>query len=139
MNTDPWITAVLQTIDSHRRMAEGAAEQLSDEELMRRPAEGVNSVAVIMRHVAGNLISRWTDFLTTDGEKPTRHRDMEFEDWPGSRHALMRHFHVGFQIWRTSIESLTDEGLTKTVTIRGEAHTVPLAIERSLTHTAYHV
>ena len=92
----------------------------------------MNSVAVIMRHVAGNLISRWTDFLTTDGEKPTRHRDAEFEDWPGHRDSLLRHFHVGFQVWHTAIESLTSEDLTKTVTIRGEPHSVPLAIELRL-------
>src|SRR5262245_61371624 len=106
---------------------------------MRRPHEGSNSVAVIMRHIAGNLISRWTDFLTTDGEKPTRKRDAEFEDWPGPRKTLERHFFVGWQVWRAAIESLTSEDLTKTVTIRGEPHSVPLAIERSLTHTAYHV
>jgi uncharacterized damage-inducible protein DinB len=134
-----WIAAVLETIDSHRRLAEGAIAQLTDEELTRRPAAGVNSVANIMRHIAGNLISRWTDFLTTDGEKPTRHRDAEFEDWPGTRKTLERHFFVGWQIWRTTIESLTADDLTKTVAIRGEPHSVPLAIERSLTHTAYHV
>lgn len=139
MHTDPWLSAVLGTIDSNRRLAEGAIAQLSDEELTRRPGEGVNSVAIIMRHIAGNLISRWTDFLSMDGEKPTRHRDAEFEDWPGGRAALERHFHVGWQVWRTAIESLTPVDLTKTVTIRGEAHTVPLAIERSLAHTAYHV
>jgi hypothetical protein len=139
MQTDPWIAAVLETIDSHRRLAEGAIAQLTDDELTRRPADGINSVAVIMRHIAGNLISRWTDFLTTDGEKPTRKRDAEFEDWPGPRKSLERHFHVGWQVWRTAIESLTPDDLTKTVTIRGEPHSVPLAIERSLTHTAYHV
>jgi hypothetical protein len=139
MHTDPWTAAILETIDSHRRLAEGAIAQLADEELMRRPAEGINSVGVIMRHLAGNLISRWTDFLTTDGEKPTRKRDAEFEDWPGPRASLVRHFHVGWQVWRTAIESLTPDDLTKTVTIRGEPHSVPLAIERSLTHTAYHV
>jgi hypothetical protein len=139
MHSDAWIAAVLETIDSHRRLVDGAIAQLNDDELVRRPAEGINSVAVIMRHVAGNLISRWSDFLTTDGEKPTRHRDAEFEDWPGSRASLERHFHVGWQTWRTAIESLTADDLSKTVTIRGEPHSVPLAIERSLTHTAYHI
>src|SRR6476660_4724859 len=119
MHTDPWITAVLATIDNHRRLADGAISQLTDEELMRRPAEGVNSVAVIMRHLAGNLLSRWTDFLTTDGEKPTRDRDAEFEDWPGERAALVRYFDVAWQVWRHAIESLSAADLAKTITIRG--------------------
>ena len=139
MPTDSWIVAVIETIDSHRRLVNGALEQLTEEELLRRPAEGVNSAAVVLRHVAGNLLSRWTDFLTTDGEKPTRNRDAEFEDWPGDRAALVRYFDVAWQTWRNSIESLTSDDLAKTVTIRGEPHSVPQAIERSLTHTAYHV
>jgi uncharacterized damage-inducible protein DinB len=128
-----WLAAVLETIDSHRRMIDGAVKQLSDEELRQHPAEGINSVAIILRHVAGNLHSRWTDFLTTDGEKPTRNRDEEFADW------LERYFDNAWQVFRHSIESLTEDELTKSVTIRGEAHTVPQAVERSLTHTAYHV
>jgi len=131
--------ASLESIDGYRRMIDGAVKQLSDEELVRRPAEGINSVAVILRHLGGNLLSRWTDFLTTDGEKPGRNRDSEFEDWPGDRASLMQFFDRGCQAWRTSIESLTADDLTKSVTIRGEPHTVPLAIQRSLTHTAYHV
>jgi uncharacterized damage-inducible protein DinB len=139
MQDEPWIAAALETIDSHRRLIDGAVEQLSDEELVRRPADGVNSVATILRHVGGNLISRWTDFLTTDGEKPSRNRDSEFEDWPGDRASLMAFFDNGWQTWRKSIESLTADDLPKTVTVRGELHSVPLAIQRSLTHTAYHV
>jgi uncharacterized damage-inducible protein DinB len=138
MPIDHWIAAVLETIDSHRRLIDGALAQLSDEELMRRPAEGVNSVAVILRHIGGNLKSRWTDFLTTDGEKPSRNRDSEFEDWPGDRASLVAFFDEGWQVWRTSIAALTSEDAAKSVTIRGEPHTVPLAIERALTHTAYH-
>jgi uncharacterized damage-inducible protein DinB len=134
-----WIAAVVENIDSYRRMIDGAIQQLSDEELRRRPAEGINSVAVILRHLAGNLLSRWTSFLTTDGEKPTRNRDEEFVDWPGDRAGLERYFGNAWQVWRHSIETLTADDVEKTVTIRGEAHTVPQAIERSLAHTAYHV
>ena len=104
MHGDPWIKAVIETIDSHRRLVDGALQQLSDEEFARRPTDGVNSVAVILRHLAGNLLSRWTDFLTTDGEKPSRHRDSEFEDWPGDRASLMEFFDSGWQAWRKSIE-----------------------------------
>lgn len=139
MANDPWLTAVLETIDSHRRLLDGAIKQLSDEEITRRPAESGNSIAVILRHLGGNLLSRWTDFLTSDGEKPTRDRDVEFDDWPGDRASLLAFFDNGWQAWRSAIESLIGEDIAKTVTIRGEPHTVPLAIERSLTHTAYHV
>jgi hypothetical protein len=99
----------------------------------------MNSVATILRHLGGNLQSRWTDFLTTDGEKPSRNRDSEFEDWPGDRNSLLAFFETGWQTCRSTIELLTTEDLAKSVTIRGEAHTVPQAIERSITHTAYHV
>jgi hypothetical protein len=139
MQSEHWIAAVVETIDSHRRLIDGAVQQLSDEELARRPVDGMNSVATILRHLGGNLLSRWTDFLTTDGEKPSRNRDSEFEDWPGDRASLMEFFHRGWQTWRESIASLTANDLTKTVAIRGEPHSVPLAIHRSLTHTAYHV
>lgn len=139
MHTEPWIAAALETIDSHRRLVDGAVKQLSDEQLFRRPAEGINSIAAVLRHVGGNLLSRWTDFLTTDGEKPSRNRESEFEDWPGDRESLLAYFDDGWNVWRRSIESLTSDDVSKTVTIRGEPHTIPLAIERSLTHTAYHV
>jgi uncharacterized damage-inducible protein DinB len=139
MNTDLWIQATLEVLDGYRRQIDGALRQLTDKEFFQRPAEGINSVATILRHLGGNLLSRWTDFLTTDGEKPNRNRDSEFEDWPGVRASLMSLFDNGWQACRKSIESLTADDLMKTVTIRGEPHTVPLAIERSLTHTSYHV
>src|SRR5882672_3389621 len=138
MHVKPWINASIETIGSHRRLIDGALQQLTDEELFKRPAVGINSVGIILRHLGGNLLSRWTDFLTTDGEKPSRNRDSEFEDWPGDRASLLAFFDSGWQVWRKSIESLTADDLMKTVTIRGEPHSVPLAIERSLTLTAYH-
>lgn len=139
MITDSWIKATIETIDSHRRLVDGAIQQLSNQELFRRPTNGINSVANILRHLGGNLLSRWTDFLTTDGEKPNRNRDSEFEDWPGDRASLIEFFDRGWQACRQSIESLSADDLTKTVLIRGEPHSVPLAIQRSLTHTSYHV
>jgi len=139
MHANIWIQASLETIDSHRRLLDGALQQLSNEEFFARPAEGFNSAASLLRHIGGNLLSRWTDFLTTDGEKTNRNRESEFEDWSGDRASLMQFFDTGWQTWRASIESLAKEDIAKTVTIRGEPHSVPLAIERSLTHTAYHV
>ena len=88
-NDDPWLAATLESIDGYRRMIDAAIAQLSDAELVCRPAEGINSVAVILRHLGGNLQSRWTDFLSTDGEKPSRNRDAEFDDWPGDRDSLV--------------------------------------------------
>jgi hypothetical protein len=139
MSNPTWRKATLETIDNHRRLIDGAIGQLTDDELTRRPAAGISSIAIILRHLGGNLQSRWTDFLTSDGEKPTRNRDSEFEDWPGDRPALMAFFDKGWHVWRSSIEALIDDDLALTVTIRGEPHSVPLAIQRSLTHTAYHV
>src|SRR3954464_2975732 len=139
MAAETWVVASGENHDSYRRMIDGALQQLSDEEFFGRKEEGTNSVAVILRHLGGNLLSRWTDFLTTDGEKPSRNRDSEFEDWPGDRASLMAFFDSGWQTWRKSIESLAADDLTKTVTVRGEPHSVPLAVQRSLTHTAYHV
>src|SRR6188508_319014 len=139
MHTEPWIAASIDNIDSHRRMVDGAVQQLTDEEFFGRKAAGINSIAVVLRHLGGNLLSRWTDFLTTDGEKPSRNRDSEFEDWPGDRASLMAFFDRGWQACRDSIESLTSDDFARTVVIRGEPHTVSQAIQRSLTHTAYHV
>ena len=139
MDSSPWIRASIESLDGYRRLIDGATQQLKNEEFFRRPADGINSVAVILRHIGGNLQSRWVDFLTTDGEKPSRNRDAEFEDWTSDRASLMAFFEKGWQVCRGSIEALTDADLAKTVTIRGEPHSVPLAIQRSLTHTAYHV
>jgi hypothetical protein len=137
--SNAWLSATIETIDGYRRMIDAAVVQLTDNELWRRPAPGINSVAVILRHLGGNLLSRWSDFLTTDGEKPNRNRDAEFEDWPGDRASLLAYFDNGWQTMRSTLVSMTDEELANTVTIRGEAHTVPQAIQRSLTHTSYHV
>ncbi len=140
MNTDdPWLGEIRLRFETDKAMAEKAIAQLTDEELRRRPAPGVNSVAVIMRHVGGNLRSRWTDFLATDGEKPTRERETEFTDWGGTRDELMQHWEHGFAVLFDSLDSLRPEDLRRTVTIRSEPHSVPRAIIRSLDHTAYHV
>src|SRR3954454_23776918 len=129
MSADTWIKASIENIDGYRRMIDGAVQQLTDNEFFERPAEGINSIAVILRHLGGNLLSRWTDFLTTDGDKPSRDRDSEFDDWQGDRASLMAFFDSGWQTWRSSVESLRTEDFAKTITIRGENHTVPQAIQ----------
>jgi hypothetical protein len=104
------------------------------------PDPGTNPIAIIVKHMAGNLRSRWTDFLTTDGEKPDRNRDSEFVREPGDdRAALLRRWEAGWGVLFATLEGLRDEDLGKTVTIRGEPHKVMQAVNRQLTHYAYHV
>jgi uncharacterized damage-inducible protein DinB len=133
-----WLDEITQRFRTDKSQVERAIAQLSDDELRKRPAPTFNSIAVIMRHIAGNLISRWTDFLTTDGEKPNRNREGEFDDFTGSREQLTAHWERGFRVLFESLASLRDDDLAKTVTIRGEPHSVPKAIIRSLDHVAYH-
>lgn len=135
---DIWLDEIKQRFRADKGMIERAVAQLSDEELRRRPAPSFNSVAVIMRHVAGNLISRWTNFLTTDGEKPNRDRETEFAEWTGTREELVQNWERAFAVLFASLDSLRPEDLSNTVTIRSEPHTVPKAIIRSLDHLAYH-
>jgi uncharacterized damage-inducible protein DinB len=124
----------------YKRMAESALSQLSDEQFFLVPDRESNSVAVLVKHVAGNTRSRWTDFLTTDGEKPDRNRDQEFEITPvDTREQLMRHWEDSFNTVFATLESLTREDFDKTVFIRGEAHSVLQAINRSLNHVAHHI
>lgn len=127
------------TVASYRQMIDGVTGQLTDAELFARPAEGINSVAVILRHLGGNLRSRWTDFLTTDGEKPDRDRDAEFTDWDGDRQSLMDHFERGWKAFEQALETINDENIGATILIRGELHTVAQALARSVAHLSYHV
>src|SRR5215467_5698461 len=140
MNTaTEFVSAIINAFQANKRLADRAVEQVPDDKLRTALDENTNSIAVIMKHVAGNLISRWTDFLTTDGEKPGRNRDDEFVDSFGSRAEILEHWERGFAVLFGTLESLRGEDLAKTVMIRGEAHSVPLALERSLGHTCYHI
>jgi hypothetical protein len=122
-----------------KKLAERALEQISDEEFFATIDEEANSIALIVKHIAGNLRSRWTDFLTTDGEKPDRNRDTEFELIDDTREALMKFWEDGWRVLFESVEGLSVEDFSKAVTIRGEPHTVVEAINRQLTHYAYHI
>jgi uncharacterized damage-inducible protein DinB len=131
---------VLFTFKKQKEAAEKAFAQLDADQFFRQPGAHSNSVAVIVKHVAGNLLSRWTDFLTSDGEKPWRDRDAEFVIAPpDSRANLMERWEQGWTTLRESLEILQECDWLKRVTIRGEEHTVLQAIQRSLTHTSYHV
>jgi len=131
---------VRRSFRGYKRLADGALAQLDDRDFFRAPDPESNSAALIVKHVAGNLRSRWKDFLTTDGEKPDRHRDQEFILTPeDTRQELMRRWEESFQIVFDAIGSLTAEDFSRTVTIRREPHTILQAMNRSLMHTAYHV
>ena len=137
--TTSYLKDSLAVLRQYKRMAEGAMEQLTDEQLFQCLDPESNSVAVIVKHMAGNMRSRWTDFLTTDGEKPTRDRDSEFVQPPADRKTLMHSWELGWQCMFTALEPLTGSDLARTVTIRGEAHSVLQAINRQVAHYSSHI
>ena len=123
-----------------KALAEGAIAQVTDEQLFQCIDSESNSIAIVMRHIGGNLRSRFTDFLTTDGEKPDRQRDGEFELPSGaSRETVLAGWHTGFACLDSSLRDLTPADLLRDVTIRGERHTVVQALNRAFGHLAYHV
>lgn len=122
----------------YKKLAEAAMTQVTDEQLFTVLDPEMNSVALIVKHMAGNMRSRWTDFLTSDGEKPDRNRDNEFVEPPSSREELMSMWEAGWKYLFAAIEPLSPEDMTRIVTIRGEAHSVMQAINRQSAHCAYH-
>lgn len=128
-----------ESFRGYKKMAEKAMTQISDEEFFAAIDAEANSIAVIVKHIAGNQHSRWRDFLTSDGEKPDRNRDTEFEMLGDTRESLMRFWNAGWQTLFEAVEPLTAEDFGKSVMIRGEPHTVVEAINRQLTHYAYHI
>src|SRR6516165_931209 len=139
MNLDAeFLSAIINAFEANKCLADRAIEQVPDNKLHIALDANTNSIAVIMKHLGGNLKSRWTDFLTTDGEKPWRNRDDEFVDSFRSRAEVIDVWESGWAVLLSSLESLTEADLPREVTIRGEAHTVPLAILRALDHCGYH-
>ena len=132
-------TDAIASFRNYKKMAERAVEQVSDDEFFALIDAEANSIALVVKHIAGNLRSRWTDFLTTDGEKDFRKRDTEFELIGDSRKSLMQFWERGWQTLFANIEPLTIDDFSRTVTIRGEPHTIVEAINRQLTHYAYHI
>jgi hypothetical protein len=124
----------------HKRMGEAAMGQLSDEDIFRTIDHESNSVAIIVKHIAGNMRSRFTDFLVSDGEKPNRHRDTEFIiDANTTRADVMNWWELGWKVVFDTLASLGPEDVTRTVTIRNEPHTVLQAINRQIAHYAQHL
>lgn len=123
----------------YKQLGEGAMEQMKDEELFWQPNEESNSVATIVKHLHGNMLSRWTDFLTTDGEKEWRNRDGEFENSWNTREALLQAWDTGWKVLFDALDSITDEDINRIVYIRNEGHTILEATNRQIAHYCYHV
>lgn len=136
---DLYLEAVTRNFRGLKTYAERALEQVADDQLHVAPDPHSNSIAVLVKHLAGNMRSRWTDFLTTDGEKPDRNREREFEKRRESREELLAAWNDGWSRLLETIASLTEEDLTREVSIGGEKHSVVLAINRAVQHYAYHV
>jgi uncharacterized damage-inducible protein DinB len=134
-----YLEEIRRQFRGHKRLGEGAIAQLKDDDLHLQLDPEANSIAVLIKHMAGNMRSRFTDFLTSDGEKPDRHRDQEFEiSSEPTRAEIMRWWEEGWAQVFATIESLTPEDLLRSVTIRGEPHTVVQALNRALAHYAQH-
>jgi hypothetical protein len=137
--TTSYIEESLAIFHQYRRLGEKAIAQVADTDLTRTIDAEANSIATIVKHMAGNMRSRWTDFLVSDGEKPNRNRDAEFEAPPASRDELMAMWNEGWDLVEGAVKPLSDADLGRTITIRGEPHSVMQAINRQLAHYASHV
>jgi len=136
--TTSYLKDSLDLFRCYKKLVERAVAQVTDEQLLTVLDDEMNSIAVIVKHMAGNMRSRWTDFLTSDGEKPNRNRDTEFVDPPTTREALLAVWEEGWQCLFKALEPLSEQDLQLTVTIRGEAHSVMQAINRQVAHYCYH-
>jgi hypothetical protein len=139
MNAQALIDAWIEIFRRQKTAAERAIEQLPDDALHDKVHPSVNTVATIVKHMAGNMRSRWTDWLTTDGEKPDRDRDDEFVDTLATRDDIMARWEEGWACVFNALGDLTPDDLDRTVTIRAEPHSVPTAVNRQIDHYAYHV
>jgi hypothetical protein len=137
--TTSYLEDSLELFRYYKKLAERSMEQVADEQLFEPIDEENNSIAIVVKHMAGNMRSRWTDFLTTDGEKPDRDRDSEFVAPPATRAELLEMWERGWSYVFGAVEPLSDADLGRTVTIRGEAHSVMQAINRQVAHYANHV
>jgi hypothetical protein len=137
--TTSYLEDSLAVLRYYKKLGERAMDQVADEHLFAALDDEANSIAIIVKHVTGNMRSRWTEFLTTDGEKPNRNRDGEFVDPPATREALLHDWEDGWARVFETLESLTEADLARTVTIRGEPHSVMQAINRQLAHYPHHV
>ena len=139
METLNYLSSAKRQFLYYKTLGEQAMAQMTDEELNWQPNEESNSIAIIVKHLWGNMLSRWTDFLQTDGEKPWRQRDAEFDNDPADREHIMKKWAEGWQCLFDAMDSITDADLGKIVYIRNEGHTVLEAINRQMAHYPCHV
>ncbi len=138
MKTD-YLQSVIKQVEYYKLLGEKSFEQLTDEQLFWQANEASNSIAVIVNHLWGNMMSRWTDFMTTDGEKEWRDRDAEFENGIASREQLLQKWNEGWDCFLGALKSLKEEDLGSIIYIRNMGHTVMEAINRQLAHYPYHI
>lgn len=136
--TTSYLEDSIALFSQYKSLAERAMTQISDEQLFQTLDNEMNSIALIVKHMAGNMRSRWTDFLTSDGEKPWRDRDSEFVEPPATRESLMELWEEGWRCVFRTLNLLQNSQISQTVTIRGEAHSVMQAINRQIAHYSYH-
>jgi hypothetical protein len=136
--TTSYLEDSLAVFRYYKSLAERAMAQVTDEQLVAVLDSEMNSISQIVKHMAGNMRSRWTDFLTSDGEKPDRNRDSEFVAPPATRAALLALWEEGWGYVFSALEPLSEQDIQRTVTIRGEAHSVMQAINRQVAHYSYH-
>ena len=134
-----YLSSVKKQFEYYKSLGEKTFEQLSFQELKKEFSTDSNSIAIIVKHLSGNMLSRWTNFLTEDGEKTWRHRDNEFVDSLASREEFVLIWNKGWDCLLSTVNSLTNEDLSKIICIRNEGHTVVEAINRQLMHYAYHI
>ena len=133
-----YIDIMKQSFGMYKKLCDKSIAQVEDAELHWRPDRGSNSISVIIQHIAGNLSSRWRDYLTTDGEKPERDRDAEFREQVAERAVLLDSWEKGWRVLFAALEDMSGEILSKMITIRTQPLSVLEALNRSLAHTAYH-
>ncbi len=134
-----YLPSIKKEFERYKRLGEKTFEQLTDEQLFYQFNKESNSIAIIIKHLRGNMLSRWTDFLTTDGEKEWRNREDEFENNTKNRQDLIHQWNEGWECLFGAIEELSEKELDKRVYIRNEGHSVLEALNRQLTHYAYHI
>lgn len=134
-----YLDSVTKIFLQYKLLAEKAIAQVEPAQLFIQPNEASNSISIVVKHMAGNMISRWTNFFTTDGEKPDRNRDLEFENDIQDKEVLLKRWEQGWNVFLDTLTSIKPEELSKTIYIRGESHSVLEAINRQLAHYSYHV
>lgn len=136
---EEYLASIKTNFEKYKVMGDKTFEQLEEKDFHYSLDEESNTIAVIIQHVSGNLLSRFSDFLTSDGEKPTRNRDMEFEEQQLSQKELIEKWNYSWKVLLDAVGNLAGEDLLKSIYIRNEPHSVMEALNRSLTHTAYHI